>query len=106
MAFVKVMETKDVPLGEGAFVEVGDEWIAVFHTVDGFYAIDDVCSHAQASLSEGDLEGHVVICPRHGGRFDVTTGEAVGLPAYAPVKSYPLRLEGEEILVEVDTGGG
>jgi 3-phenylpropionate/trans-cinnamate dioxygenase ferredoxin subunit len=70
--------------------------------VDGeYYAIDDVCTHDGGPLGEGELIGEQVECPRHGARFDVRTGKAMTLPAIFPVKSYPVRIEGDEIQIEL-----
>jgi 3-phenylpropionate/trans-cinnamate dioxygenase ferredoxin subunit len=70
--------------------------------VDGeYYAIDDVCTHDGGPLGEGELIGEQVECPRHGARFDVRTGKAMTLPAIFPVKSYPVRIEGDAIQIEL-----
>ncbi len=77
--------------------------VAVFHMDDGaIYAIGDVCTHGEVSLSEGEIEGCEVECWAHGGRFDVRTGVATELPAIQPVKAYPVRIDGERVLVDVD----
>ena len=68
--------------------------------VDGrFCAADDTCTHEEASLSTGVLKGELVKCPLHGSRFNVCTGEALEEPAEENLKTYPVRLEGERILV-------
>ncbi|MDQ6884351.1 MAG: non-heme iron oxygenase ferredoxin subunit [Candidatus Dormibacteraeota bacterium] len=68
---------------------------------DKFYAINDICTHEDYSLSEGDLWEMSVECPRHGSRFDVRTGKVTGLPAVIPAKTYPVTVENGEIFVEV-----
>lgn len=65
------------------------------------FAIADVCSHEEVELSDGYLEGQDVECPAHGSRFDVTTGEVSGLPAEHPVATYPVSVDGGEILIDV-----
>lgn len=77
--------------------------IAVYRLNDGFYATEDTCSHAQSSLSAGDvdLEECTVECPYHASLFDIRTGRALSPPASAPVKTYPVKIEGNEVLVEV-----
>jgi len=78
--------------------------VAVVRVDDGaFYAIDDLCTHGEVSLSEGEVIGCEVECWAHGARFDVRTGEATELPAILPVKTYPVRIDGERVLVDVDT---
>lgn len=101
MAFQTLFQVSEVPLGEGRAKNVDEErTVAVFHLADGFFALDDTCSHAQASLSEGEVVDHTVICPRHGGRFDLLSGRAVGLPATAKVAAYPVRVDKDQILVD------
>ena len=67
----------------------------------GIYAIDDMCSHDRGPLDQGKLIGHRIECPRHGAQFDVTNGKVLSLPAVRPIRSYPTRLDGKEIEVEV-----
>jgi nitrite reductase/ring-hydroxylating ferredoxin subunit len=83
-------------------VVVGDRALCLARTADGgLFAIDDTCTHEEETLSEGELIGCQVECPYHFGRFDVTTGEAVALPATDPVGTYAVVLEGGEIVIEV-----
>ncbi|PFG19465.1 non-heme iron oxygenase ferredoxin subunit [Serinibacter salmoneus] len=80
-----------------------DMIIALVRTADGsVYALDDECSHGRASLGEGDVEGNGVECWKHGSIFDVTTGRPMNLPATKPVATYPVTIEGELVLVDVD----
>ncbi len=81
---------------------VGDRDVAVCNVNGAFYAIDDLCTHDGGSLDQGELDGQQIECPRHGARFDVTTGEAVQLPAFEPVETYPVRVEGDTIEVGVE----
>ena len=67
------------------------------------YAIDDVCTHDGGSLDQGELEGFTIECPRHGARFDVRTGRVVALPAIIPVDTFPVKVEGDDVLVDVET---
>jgi len=77
--------------------------IAVFRSDDGdFYAIDDLCTHGEVSLSEGEVTGCFVECWAHGSRFDLRTGEPDELPAITPVNTYPVRVDGERVLIDVD----
>jgi 3-phenylpropionate/trans-cinnamate dioxygenase ferredoxin component len=83
-------------------VIVDGEEICLVRGEDGqFYAVSDICSHEDYSLSEGEVWGIEIECPKHGSRFDLMTGEPRGLPATHPVKTYPVVLEGEEVLVEL-----
>ena len=96
-AWVKVGCVKD--LGSCARVEVQGQPIAVFRTDTGVYAIDDICSHEYSRLSEGDVEGDEVACPKHGSRFSLRDGSVVGLPATRPLRTWPAKLEGDEVWI-------
>jgi 3-phenylpropionate/trans-cinnamate dioxygenase ferredoxin subunit len=82
-------------------LEIDGQPIAVFKIADRLFAIADVCSHDDGPLAEGDVEGQEVICPRHGAHFDLRSGKALSLPAVVDIPAYPVRVEGEEILVGV-----
>lgn len=98
--FVKVARVSDVPPGQGRLIEVGGRFLALFNAAGTFYAVDDTCTHAEASLSEGFLEGTEIECPLHGARFDLRTGAAVWSPAFVPVATYAVRVEGDDVLVD------
>ena len=97
--FVTVARVGDIPEGGVKVVRLEDQSVAVFHLEGRYYAIEDVCTHDGGPLAEGTLEGRVIECPRHGAKFDVTTGAVVCLPAMAPVPTYAVRLVGDEIQV-------
>jgi len=97
--YVRVARTAEVPPGTMKRVDVVGHVVAVVNLGGEFYAIDDTCSHEEASLSEGGLSGEVVVCPRHGARFNVKTGRVLSLPAVRSVAVYPVRVEGDEIWV-------
>jgi 3-phenylpropionate/trans-cinnamate dioxygenase ferredoxin subunit len=103
MPEVTVGPVEDVPPGEVKIVRAGDLVIGVYNCDGAFYAIEDRCSHDDGPLCEGDFEpdGCVAICPRHGARFDVRTGQALTLPAYLPVDTFPARVEDGVVRVEV-----
>lgn len=83
-------------------VIVDGEELCLARGEDGrFYAICDVCSHEDYSLSEGEVWGTDIECPQHGSRFDLATGKPHALPATTPVRTYPVELRGEEVLVEL-----
>lgn len=101
MAWVKVAETEQVPPGHAVMVEVNGRRLAVCNTGDGFYTIDDVCTHDGGPLDQGTLIGKQIECPRHGARFDVTTGRVTALPAVRPIRTYPTRVTGTAVEAEV-----
>jgi nitrite reductase/ring-hydroxylating ferredoxin subunit len=90
-------------LAEGAMkgVEIGDLQIAVYNVEGEFYATDNICTHAFALLTDGFLDGDVIECPLHGGCFKVKTGEGMGAPISEDIKSYPVRLVGDTLEVNV-----
>lgn len=89
------------PRGSSVTYNVGEVEILVCNVEGTFYAIEDVCTHDGAPLDQGTLEGSCVVCPRHGATFDVTTGAALTLPAVLPVATYPVTVDGDDLLVEV-----
>ena len=90
--WIPVAPTAAIPPGDYASVEIDGRFVAVFN-VDGEYlAIDDVCTHDGEGLAGGEVEGDVVVCPRHGARFSLRTGAVLGPPAYEPVQTYATRV--------------
>ena len=90
------------PSGSGLRVESGEHRVALFRVEDSVYAIGDRCSHAEASLAEGDVFDKEIECPRHGAAFDLTTGEALTLPATQPVPTYETKVEGGTVFVRLE----
>jgi 3-phenylpropionate/trans-cinnamate dioxygenase ferredoxin component len=97
--FVRVGKVSEVPRGGAEVFDVEERKIAVYQLEDGFYAIDDICTHDGGPLAQGDVDGDQVVCPRHGARFSIKTGAALTFPAITPVDTYPVRVEGEDLLV-------
>ncbi|MCH7606391.1 MAG: non-heme iron oxygenase ferredoxin subunit [Chloroflexi bacterium] len=97
--YVKVAEVGELSPGDMKTVEVGEEQILIVNINGNIHACDDVCSHAYASLSEGDLNGEEVECPLHGSAFNVTTGEVLTPPADENVRVFEVRIDGQDILV-------
>ena len=95
MSEVRIAALDELPSGRGVRVDVGEHRIAVFRLGEEVYAIGDRCSHAEASLAEGELFDYDVECPRHGSSFDVRTGFPDVLPATKPVPSYDVRVDGD-----------
>lgn len=85
--------------------EINEDLTVALYECDGkFYAIHDLCSHDEASLAEGEVEGCEVICPLHGARFDIKTGKNLTLPAVRPVKSFPVLIEDGLVYILVEDG--
>lgn len=108
IALVRVASVAEIPEGTARHVEVDGEEIAVVNAGDYFYAVNDVCSHEYFHLSDGevDLDELTIECPKHGSTFSLETGAPQSLPAVLPVKTYGVRVSGEDVLVEVlETAG-
>ena len=97
--FVVVARLGDVPDSGLLEVEVGGRPIVLARVGDQIHAVDGICTHAEARLAEGSLYEECLMCPVHGGEFDVRTGEAITLPATEPVGVHEVQLEGDEIRV-------
>jgi 3-phenylpropionate/trans-cinnamate dioxygenase ferredoxin subunit len=78
--------------------------ILLCNVAGSIYAIEDVCTHDGGELDQGELEGERIMCPRHGAYFDVKTGAALTLPAILPVRTFPVRIEGEDVYLETPQG--
>jgi 3-phenylpropionate/trans-cinnamate dioxygenase ferredoxin subunit len=100
--FITVTRVEELRPGQVEVFEVGDEFVAVANVDGVFHAFADVCTHDDGPLVEGELEGCVVTCPRHGARFDVSTGEALSLPAIAPLPTFEARVENGKVQVRVE----
>jgi 3-phenylpropionate/trans-cinnamate dioxygenase ferredoxin subunit len=101
MAWHKVSRLGDPEPGKVKVIVAGNEELALCNVGGLYYAIEDVCTHDGGPLDQGELDGMEIECPRHGARFDVCTGRATCLPAIMPVKTFPVKVEEEEIFVEV-----
>lgn len=99
--YVRIAGVGEIPPGSAKAFEVSGREIAVFHLDDGFYAISNTCSHKGARLCDGTIVGSSVLCPWHGAEFRITTGEALTPPARIGVPSYPVRVRGEDLEVQL-----
>ena len=94
-----VAKTGEVVEDEAKRVSIGTTDIAICRVDEQFYAIDDICTHAYASMSEGDLRGDEVECPLHGGAFSCITGAPTNPPANTPLRVFNVQIDGDDILV-------
>lgn len=90
--YLDIVPASELPNGERLFVEVEGKSLVIFNIADNFFAIGDICSHDDGPVGDGDLEGYNVVCPRHGGEFDVRTGQAVQMPAVVDIPAYPVKV--------------
>jgi nitrite reductase/ring-hydroxylating ferredoxin subunit len=95
--FVTVASLRDLPRGSVATVEHAGRTVALFHTSEGVFALDDTCTHAGGPLSEGEVENGRVTCPWHGAVFELTTGRTEADFASGPVRCYDVRIRGDAI---------
>jgi 3-phenylpropionate/trans-cinnamate dioxygenase ferredoxin subunit len=84
--------TADLRGGEAISIPVGRSMIAVVRSGDEYFAIEDVCTHDGAELTGGEVEGAEIVCPRHGARFCLRTGQALSPPAYEPVRVFETKI--------------
>jgi nitrite reductase/ring-hydroxylating ferredoxin subunit len=101
MSWQVACKPSDVPAGEAIVVELEDNFIAIYNVQGEYFATDDTCSHEEASLVDGFLEGELIECPLHGSQFNVKTGEVLSPPAVMPIRTYPTMLEGDAVLVDL-----
>jgi 3-phenylpropionate/trans-cinnamate dioxygenase ferredoxin subunit len=101
--FVEIAPASELPNGERLFVELGDRPIVIFNIAGQLFAIGDVCSHDDGPLGDGLIEDHNIVCPRHGGEFNVRTGQAMQMPAVVDIPAYPVQIRNGTIFVGIPT---
>jgi 3-phenylpropionate/trans-cinnamate dioxygenase ferredoxin subunit len=103
LALVDVAPVDELPPGSVKIVRAGSVAVGVYNLGGEYYAIEDRCSHDDGPLAEGDFDAEdaVVVCPRHGSRFDIRTGRPLTLPAYEPVETFRVTVEDGWIKVDV-----
>ena len=99
LKYETVASVADLNPGEMMYVEVGDEPVCLINLDGDFYAISDLCTHEEASLSDGEIVGDEIECPLHGGAFDIRTGQPTAFPVVVPVETYRVRIVGDEVQV-------
>lgn len=97
--WIDVVAASALADGEHVVVDVDGDDVAVFNIGGEFYAIADVCTHDGAEIASGELDGDEIVCPRHGARFCVKTGQVKCAPAYEDVATFPVRIEGGRLQV-------
>jgi 3-phenylpropionate/trans-cinnamate dioxygenase ferredoxin subunit len=97
--YVAVATKAELPNGTRKLIEVDGRAIAVFNIAGSYYCIADVCSHDDGPVAEGELDEFEIECPRHGAHFDVRTGKVLSFPAIVDIPAYPVKLDGDDILV-------
>lgn len=100
--FTKVATLDQIPEGGMKGFEINFEKIIICRSEDGVFALADECSHDSAPISMGHVENCQVVCPRHGARFDIKSGEVKGPPAVVGIDSYEVKVDGNDIYVKLD----
>ena len=100
--FVRACALADIPDSGILSVEVDQDEIAIVRTEGEVFAIRDWCSHAAVPLSEGEVDGYSIECWLHGSCFDLRTGQPTSMPATIPVPVYPVKIEGDDVLVSIE----
>ena len=100
--FVAVAKTTDIKPDEIKSFDVNGEQVLIANWQGTLFATQDVCTHDNGTLSNGTLIDGEIECPRHGGRFNPQTGAATQMPAMFPIKTFPVKVEGENVMVALD----
>ncbi len=100
--FVTIAKASDVKPGQMKAFPVDGRRVLIANLEGTFFATQDLCTHDNGTLADGELIGEEIECPRHGGRFSAKTGEVRALPPMFPIKTFPVRVEGEEIKVAIE----
>ena|SRR5512135_335007 len=103
--WVDVARAEEFPPRTVRTIDLDGMQIAVFNLDGRYYAIEDVCTHEAETLSEGELDGEEIVCPRHGAHFSIITGEALSAPAYEPVATFRVRVEAGMVQLSDEQAG-
>ena len=99
--FQKVALISDVADPGKTTIEVDERLVVLIHAGGSWYCIDDVCTHDGGPLGEGPLDGDAIVCPRHGAKFSIKTGDALTMPATEPTAVHQVKVEGDDVLVKL-----
>ena len=100
--WIDALSADDLPTDDVIGVVVGGRDIAIYAVGDAVYATDNICTHGQARLCDGFLDGHEIECPLHQGKFDVRSGQPTCDPVTEAIRSYPVRIDGQRVYVALD----
>lgn len=101
MAEYQVAQIGEIPPGKTKIVLAGNKEVVICNVGNKYFCIDNVCTHDGGPLGEGELQGEIIECPRHGAQFDVSTGAVVSMPAVVPVATFPVKIQGDKITVVI-----
>ncbi|MBM3129851.1 MAG: non-heme iron oxygenase ferredoxin subunit [Chloroflexi bacterium] len=100
--FIAIAKLADIPPGAIKSFDVNGESVLIANWQGALFATQDLCTHDNGTLSDGALVDGAIECPRHGGRFSAQTGAATQMPAMFPIKTFPIKVEGENVLVAIE----
>jgi len=100
--FVEVANVTEIPDPGKQLLEVDDRLVVLFHVGGEFFCIDDVCTHDDGPLSDGDLQDHTIACPRHGAKFDIRNGKALTMPATEATVIHETKVDGDLVFVKIN----
>jgi naphthalene 1,2-dioxygenase system ferredoxin subunit len=100
--WINALAADDLPTDDVLGVNVDGRDVAIYTVGNEVYATDNICTHGQARLCDGFLDGHQIECPLHQGKFDIRNGQPTCLPVTEPVRSYPVKIEGNRVFVQID----
>ena len=99
--WIDVTATEDVPEDDVIGIDIAGKSIALYRVEGEVFATDNLCTHGNARLCDGFLEGHEIECPLHQGKFDIRNGKAMCAPLTDDVKTYPIKIEGDRVFVAI-----
>lgn len=99
LQYLEICSVDELPAGERLFFVVGDTSVVLLHMGGQYFAIADKCSHDDGPVGDGEVEDCEIICPRHGARFDLTSGKATKMPAVEDIPAFPVQIKDGKILV-------
>ena len=98
----KIDSTKSLPVGTMKSYTIGEHRVLIAHTENGFFGVADECSHDLAPFADGTLHRSEIECPRHGARFELATGDVTAPPAVAPIDTYDLVVDGQDLYIRLE----
>src|SRR5688572_7533733 len=104
LKWYEVAKTDELGPGEVMYVEVGNDPVALINLEGEFYALHDMCTHQDASLSDGEVIGDEIECPMHGGAFEIRTGMPANFPVVVPVETFAIKVEGDTVFAAKRAG--
>lgn len=99
--WIDVTATADIPEDDVIGIDIAGKNIALFRVEGEVFATDNLCTHGNAKLCDGFLEGHEIECPLHQGKFDIRNGKAMCAPLTDDVKTYPIKIEGNRVFIAI-----